>query len=310
MRILGCCPVWNDSPLDALWVELARRHDMTWAGKGREIPPEGGVLLGPDEDDYFDLILMADPARPDSSWWEVRGFAGVRASVWLDSWNVNEPSPSGYIAWARKQRLDLLYLRVEQDVARIQEWLPDTKVCWLPFGFDPGVFHDKGLPRDMDVAMFGHFSHHYPVRHKAREILREHFGEAFYDFTIPGDVHPTVTGHEYATLLNRCKVVVNTSGVVEIGDRTYRPANQKYLEIPACRAAMVCTDADSFGLEVARFKDDCESLPGIVETLLNDERLRRGSAAYAYSSVHAHCTVARSADRVEDDVRVLQEGRR
>ena len=299
MRILGAVPTYADSPLDGLWLELARRHDVTLWGEGRPGYRRGTPLREVAGD--ADLVLLADPARKHSEWWNVHGVRGQVAAVFVDScYDFGTRA-----AWASRHGIALVLLRAKDDVPKYQAALPHARVAWLPFGFDPDAFRDYGEAKRWDLGIFGHLGrHNYPVRERVREVLLEQGELSVFDGCVPGDQPPALTGEAHARAIGRCKVAVATSNV-------YGHVVQKYYEIPACRTALVAERArhgfgELFvpGIHLAVF-DGPRSVVDIVGRLLDDDARLGALAEAGHRHVHAHHT---NAHRVEQLERLL--GRR
>ena len=271
MRIFGAVPVYDDSPLDGLWLALAKDHEMTLWGEGREGYRRGTPLR--DVAGNADLVLLADPVRKGSEWWDARRAGPKVAAVFVDSCYDRGTR----IRWVKDHGIPLVLLRAKDDVAAYQAALPEARVEWLPFGFDRDVFHDYQELKQYDVAIFGHLGIHcYPARERARRVLLEHSQFTVLDGCVPGDVAPRLTGEAYARALASARIGVVTTNV-------YGHVVQKYYEVPAVRTALVCQRArhgfdEMFapGEDCVLFRDDCADLVRVIRSLLSDaERLRR-----------------------------------
>ena len=302
MRILGCVPVYRDSPLDALWLELAKSHEVDLWGAGRE-GYVAGLPLGEVQARFggepYDLALAADPARKGSEWWD---FAGLDAGLCAAFVHDGCYGVEGHTRWARQHRLDLVLVRGRDDVAAVRRLMPTCRVEWLPFGIDPGIFRDYGEPTRYDVGIFGHLGHPYPVRERAREVLRRQGGLRVLDATLGGCEHPEATGAGYARLINSCRVAVATCGV-------HRYVFMKYYEVPACGVALVANrPAHGFGrlfvpgMHLEVFRDDCSDLAGLLGELLADDARRERLARAGREHVLARHTNARRVAQLEEIV--------
>ena len=271
MRILGAVPVYDDSPLDGLWLELAKHHKMTLWGEGREGYRRGTPLR--DVAGNADLVLLADPARKGSEWWDARRAGPKVAAVFVDSCYDRGTR----IQWVKDHGIPLVLLRAKDDVAAYQAALPEARVEWLPFGFDPDVFRDCHEPKRYDVVIAGHLgAHNYPVRERARRVLREQLRPGVLDLCVRGDWSPRKVGRAYAQALSSARIGVVASNV-------YGHVVQKYFEVPAVGTALVCQRArhgfdELFapGEDCVLFRDDCSDLVRVIRGLLSDaDRLRR-----------------------------------
>lgn len=289
MRILGCVPVYADSPHDALWRELAKTHHVDLWGHGRDGYVRGAPL-GEAQARFggkpYDLVLCADPGRRDSSPWDLSGVdASYTAAFIIDGcYGVQKT-----VDWARGQHLDLLLVRGRDDVPAVREAAANSAaVEWLPFGYDPDVFHDYHLPKRWDVGVFGHLGSPYPARSRARDLLDAQSEFSVLDAALGGCETPVVTGVEYARLINQCRVVV-------VGCGKWRYVVQKYYEVPACGVALVATKPEhgfeqlfAPGVHLDLFADDCTDLLEVVGGLLGNEprRLRLAAAGHAHALSH------------------------
>ena len=286
MRIVGAVPTYADSPLDGLWLELARHHDVTLWGEGRPGYRRHTPLRELAAD--ADLVLLADPVSKGSEWWDTRGVRARVATVFVDScYDFGSRA-----AWATRQGVGLVLLRAKDDVAKYQAALPHAQVAWLPFGFDPRVFDDMGEPKRHDVALFGHLgSHTYPVRERVRAALLSQESFSVFDGCVRGDEPPRLTGWAYAREIGRARVAVATSNV-------HGHVVQKYYEIPACGTALVAERArHGFGELLApgvhlEVFDDPASVVDVVGRLLDDDARRAELTHAGYRHVHAHHTNA------------------
>lgn len=303
MKILGATPRHDYSPLDALWVEMASstRHSVTLWGMDRTDGPRyrkdtplaevARVIAG-----GVDAALVADPWQRKGEFWDLRGLDCPIAMVLVDSCVATERK----IEWLRDQPLTALLLRIKDDVPRYAQELPDVAVHWLPFGFDPRVFKDWEIPKDYDVAMFGHRGiRNYPVRECARTVLSEQNQFRFADFT-HNDPHARVpSGQEYAWQVGRARIVINTSC-------RFKLVNQKYYEVPACRTALVANEAwngfdELFDKDrhLRLFSDDCSDLVGLCGWLVDEPKGLKKLTNAGYRHVHANHTNAKRVEQLE-----------
>lgn len=290
-RILGAVCVNCSSPMDGLWLELERRHDVLLWGPGRpgHEPRRQLETLG-----AFDLVLLCDPYRGDSEKWEVVGLSSPAVYVFTDT----DRRFRERVDRISRMKPKMLLLRVKDDVEKFREALPDQRVEWLPFGFNPRVFHDWGEPKQYDVAMFGvRNPERYPTREKARRLLAKEFGTRFMDFT--SDKRDWPSGVTYARRINRCRVAVVTGGIPGF-------VVQKYYEMPACRAAMVAQRVENGlgelfeeGKEYCGFASDCSDLLVKVRKLLDHPGFCREVADAGYRRAHLCHTDADRADELE-----------
>ena len=319
MRILGAAPRRGYSPLDGLWLAMAqkKRYDVTLWGMDRRDGPRyrRGVPLAEVAHVFgaVDAALVSDPWHRLSERWDLKGMDCPIAMVLIDSCFRREEK----VAWLREQPLTALLLRIKDDVPRYAEALPGVKVRWLPFGFNPAVFKDWGVPKDYDVAMFGHRRiGNYPVRARAREVHVEKpdaneptfegrevlLGQRkfrFVDFT-HNDPHGRVpSGKQYAWQINRARIAVTTAGMFNL-------VVQKYYETPACKTALVCNAAQNgfdelFDREkhLRVFSDDCSDLVDTIECLLSRPAELKKLTDAGWAHVHAKHTNARRVEQLE-----------
>lgn len=282
MKILGAVPAYPDSPLDGLWLELAKTHDVTLWGAGRP-----GYRRGTPLEDVMhdaDLALLADPVSKGAEAWDCSGLRCRKAVVLVDTHHGRESRA----AWIARQRIGLVLLRARDHVSAFRALLPETHVEWLPFGFDPAMFHDYGEAEAYDVAILGHLgADAYPVRERARRVLLDQDRFSVLDACIAGDRSPWLTGEGYARAIGMARVAVATCG-------RPRYVHQKYLEIPACGTRLVANEpANGFrdmftpDAHLKLFRDDGSDLLAAVEAALAaGEALRER----AFRHVHAHHT--------------------
>lgn len=261
-RIIGAVPVNCSSPMDGLWLELEKLHDVLLWGPGRPGYTRRRQLQTLGE---ADLVLTADPYRGDSEQWEVVGLTSPLVCVFTDTDRKFERR----VDWLKRIKPKMLLLRVKDDVPRFREALPDLRVEWLPFGFNPNIFHDWREPKEYDVAMFGLRNERYPTRCKARELLAKEFGTRFADFT--SETRDWPSGVTYARRINRARVAIVTGGLPGF-------VVQKYYEIPACRVAMVAAKVGNGldelyedGAEFVSFDAEGETLIPKVHALLKGD---------------------------------------
>jgi len=282
MRILGAVPHYADSPLDGLWLELAKSHDVVLWGAGRPGYERGTPLADVARD--VDLVLLADPVSKMSEAWDCSGMDCRKAAVLVDTHHRTESRA----AWVAEEGIDLVLLRAKDHLSPLRRRLPRSRVEWLPFGFDPSVFHDYGETKSYDVAILGHLGVDvYPVRERARDILLRQKKLHVLDVCIDGDRPPLLTGEAYARAIALAQVAIATCGVP-------RYVHQKYLEIPACGTSLVANEpANGFRemftpeAHLKLFRDDgSDLLSSVAGALEAGEALR----SRAYRHVHAHHT--------------------
>ena len=300
MRILGCVSVYRDSPLDALWLELAKTHEVHLWGAGREghVP---GLPLGAVQRRFggapYDLVLAADPGNKASERWD---FAGVDAHHCAAVVQDGYHGVATFARWANRHRLDLVLARGRDDLPAVQRACPGIRCEWLPFGVDPGVFRNYGEEKRFDVGIFGHRGGVYPVRERARRVLASQRRLAVLDATVEGRASPRVVGADYARAVASCRIAVATCGVP-------RYVHMKYYEIPACGTALVANrPAHGFerlftpGVHLELFRDDASDLLPLLHELLGDRAALERLTARGRRHVLSHHTNAHRVRQLEE----------
>jgi len=288
MKILGAVPAYPDSPLDGLWLELAKTHDVILWGAGRPGYERGAPLADVAGD--ADLALLADPASKGAEAWDCSGLRCRKAAVLVDTHHGRRRRA----AWIARQGVDLVLLRARDHAPAFRALLPGTRVEWLPFGFDPIVFHDYGEARVHDVAIVGHLGvDAYPVRERARRVLLDQDRFSVLDACIAGDRPPLLTGEGYARVLGMARVAIATCGIP-------RYVHQKYLEIPACGTLLVGNEpANGFrdiltpDAHLKLFRDDgSDLLTAIDAALAAGDALRTRACQRVHARHTNRCRVA------------------
>lgn len=120
-----------------------------------------------------------------------------------------------------------------------------SRFCWLPFGINPEMFKDYGLPKDIRYSLMGLMEGKYPFRQAVKERMKHE--EGFVHFAHPGhrtSSRPGLFVHEkYATAINRSAISFTCGSELAI------PV-AKFFEIPACRTLMLAepnTDIEELG---------------------------------------------------------------
>lgn len=106
---------------------------------------------------------------------------------------------------------------------------------WLPWGIDPGLFHDRGLPRTIDVAFVGVVDANRPKRAAALGELRRRFAVV----TLGEDATHRLGESEMARVFGSAKIVFNESVMGDVNFRTF--------EATAC-GALLLTERTGNGL--------------------------------------------------------------
>ncbi|QNK56026.1 glycosyltransferase [Paenibacillus sp. PAMC21692] len=154
---------------------------------------------------------------------------------------------------------------------------------WLPFGINPEMIRDYGLPKDTAYSLMGLMEDKYPFRSAVLKAMSRE--EGFVHYRHPGHRTPYRPGlfvHDtYARAINGSMIAFTCGSVLEI------PV-AKFFEIPGCRTLMLAEsnpdieelgfkDGDNFVacgragiLELARrYRADAEARNAITERSYN-----------------------------------------
>lgn len=161
---------------------------------------------------------------------------------------------------------------------------------WLPFGINPGIIKDYGLPQKYRYSLVGLIDPRYSFR---KEVLSQMNGvEGFVHFAHPGHTTPKRPGlfinEKYAAALNQSMISFTCGSKLQI------PV-AKFFELPGCRTLMLAeTNPD---IEELGFKD------GVNFVACNRENLKDKALHYAneaeereviteegYAFIHRHHT--------------------
>ncbi len=137
--------------------------------------------------------------------------------------------------WQRHYaRLFDLVLSAQRDYVPLFEG-DGVPARWLPWGIDPRLFKDHGLPRTIDVAFVGMIDANRPKRAAVVDELRRRFGLA----TFGEDPAHRLGETEMARIFSSAKIVFNESVFGDVNFRTF--------EAMAC-GALLLTERTGNGL--------------------------------------------------------------
>lgn len=138
-------------------------------------------------------------------------------TVWWDY--DEENTDAGYLEYER-QVLRYADLVIENSngtrLERMHKQLPPyeqhphpERVIFHPTWFDPSLFYvDPEIEKDIEIAVFGS---RVGERGKWIDLLKQHYGHRFHHIGgVSGENRKPVPTEEYAALLRRTKIVVNT----------------------------------------------------------------------------------------------------
>jgi hypothetical protein len=187
----------------------------------------------------------------------------------------------------------------------------EREVAFIPHSADPAIYRDYSVEtpfvpgyKHIDVLVVGNLAREfYPFRHRlARLAHREIRKRGYTVVTLP---HPgftlparpgTVVGDEYATMLNRSKLVLTCTG-------RHHYAFNKLVEIPLCWSLPVSDlPAERQGffrqtmLNVEMWHTDREIL-GKIEDVLDDDEVLKQLTTMAHDKVAQRLTMPYWAER-------------
>lgn len=138
-------------------------------------------------------------------------------TVWWDY--DEENADSGYLEYERQvlRYADLVIEnsngtrleRMHKQLSPYDQHPHPERVIFHPTWFDPSLFYfDSAIEKDIEIAVFGS---RVGERGKWIDLLQQHYGDRFHHIGgVSGENRKPVPTEEYAALLRRTKVVVNT----------------------------------------------------------------------------------------------------
>ncbi|MDQ6418338.1 glycosyltransferase [Paenibacillus sp. LHD-117] len=135
--------------------------------------------------------------------------------------------------FSKKAKPDLIFSASKYPFLKA---FPDTepRFRWLPFGVNPSVIKDYGLPKNVDYSLMGLMDQKYPFRH---ETLKQMAGcKGFVHYRHPGHLASHRPGlfvqEKYASAINGSMISFTCGSSLRI------PV-AKFFEIPGCRTLML-----------------------------------------------------------------------
>jgi len=187
----------------------------------------------------------------------------------------NEVKEARFKAEIRESRPDCVIFHHVNDfhaqAARLRTWGVRV-VRHIPHVADPAIFRNLALPKEWDVVTVGAQSGKiYPLRRQCRQacvLLRER-GFRCLDFAHPGNELTDATTLDH---LRHFAKVCNQARIVTFCASIYKYRLQKYVEVPACGAAVAADfpEGASPPMIVCRADESIEETANLLETCLKD----------------------------------------
>jgi len=168
------------------------------------------------------------------------------------------------------------------------------RIYWLPHFFNPGIFKDYGLEKQIDYLLLGKVAWYYPLRQK---ILKEMSGLPGFVYqkhpgyrNIKDDEKKVLVGEEYAKEINRAKIFLTC-------DSNFHYPIIKYYEVLACNTLLLAPSLDELkdlgfvpGQHFVEINKD--NFLEKAQYYLGHEEERVKIAAQGYKMVHNNHTVS------------------
>ncbi|MHA6483234.1 glycosyltransferase family protein [Paenibacillus sp. strain BS8-2] len=174
---------------------------------------------------------------------------------------------------------------------------PDTesRFRWLPFGVNPAMITDHGLPKDTPYSLFGLMDPQYPFRNSVLKAMSRE--EGFVHYRHPGHRTASRPGllvqDTYAQAINRSMMSFTCGSVLRI------PV-AKFFEIPGCRTLMLAEsnpDIEELGFIDGDNFVACSrsNIAELARKYRNDDAARDAIAQNGYAMIHqAHTNEIRA----------------
>lgn len=198
---------------------------------------------------------------------------------------------------------------------KFYEWYPRfwNRLLWLPHHFDPRIFHDYGLAKDIDCLLMGAIHPTvYPLRHKILQAMQSRPGFVYHSH--PGyrnfDINDeALVGERFAREINRAKIFFTC-------DSAYKYPVAKYYEVLACRTLLLASPSKElydlgFEPDVNYVAINGHNFAQKTEYYLKHEEEREEIVSRGYALVHTrHTTAIRAMQMLAMIERIIQQGRR
>jgi len=195
---------------------------------------------------------------------------------------------------------------------KFYEWYPRfwKRLFWLPHHFNPQVFHDYGMNKDIDYLLMGAMHPQiYPLRHKVLQRMQNKTGFVYHPH--PGyrnfdDSDDALVGERFAREINRAKIFFTC-------DSAYRYPVAKYFEVLACRTLLLASASREladlgFLPDVHFVAVDENNFLQKAEYYLSHEAERERIASQGYEMVHdRHTTAIRARQMITAIKGILRE---
>jgi hypothetical protein len=192
---------------------------------------------------------------------------------------------------------------------------PRTQFLWAPHAINTALFRDHGLPKEVDVLLYGNTTAHtYPLRARLAELLPRQPDLRVRIIPHPGYYPPggaeaagVIVGEALSREINRSWITISTSSI-------YQCVMMKYYEIAASRSLIAGDMPDEgrliFGsdfLELRHDQSDGQILDSLRSMLADKQRLTAMADAAHARVIRDHSTDAFAARLVEMFRRFKQE---